>query len=310
MTHLTEENLNKICDYLIDDANYRAAAASVGISELAFYNWRTRCQQDRKKNDTTSPFYICRGGEWQWWDAAVEQSRREFFLSYEATVRGQAKSGIVVPVRGPTQEVIFRKDPRFIGRSDSHIREVLGMGDWEPVEEWHRYLKDDDGHPVPEVKVEQIPAQLRLRVLEAADPRYRPTSHQSVDVNLQGSVVHTAAPLQRKPNEPRADLAELRALAKLSPEERRKQFGATAHPMDKAGRRQIPKLSPPVVERSDHPQEQPYIAPPNAPQPYTPPPKPPVSDPGVPSYAKPSKNLDTGERIGHGDPPPGGMRVA
>jgi len=306
MTSLTAENLNAFCDALRTNANYKTAAATIGVAESTIYSWRTRCITDQKKNDQSSPFYIQRGDAWGWWTSFVESSRREFFLSFTGQMMQEAKEGITTVVRDASQQVIYRRDPRFIGRSDAYVCATLGLEPWE-LEPVHRLLLGEDGLPIPETRVDHIPSNLRLRVLEAASDEFKPSSHQSLDVNVSGNVVHEQKPLLPPKDQKRVDIEELRKIAALSPEERRARFGGKAYATDAAGRRTIPALSPPLNDRPDDQNlgKRPGV------EPYVPPAKPAPVDQGQPrpSYAKPQRALDH-SGYGEGKPPSGGFRVA
>lgn len=306
MTTLSEDVLVKIVELMASVASLKAVADAAGISESCLYTWRAKCIADQKAGDVSSPFFLSfRDGEPpMWFTEAAARSRSEHLMSLESQIRAEA-AGVEVPVRGPSQEPLYKLDPRFVGRSDDYVREAVGKMEWEELEPYDRLLKDENGLPIPETTKQHLPAQLRLRVLEAADPRYRAVSHQSVDVNVSGGIVHEVKPLARRPGEPRADLQELRALAALSPEERRAKFGGKAYPTDASGRRTIPALSPPLTK--DAPDDQ-NLGKRPPPEPYTPPPRPAPVDTGAPSYVKPSPALDQSGR-GAGNPPPGGMRI-
>lgn len=303
MTALCEDTLIKIAELMSSVASLKAVAAAAGISESCLYTWRAHCLADQKKNDLSSPYLIHFRDQAMWWTEACARARQEHLISLESQIRAEA-AGVEVPVRGPSQEIVYKLDPRFVGRSDDYVKQVLGLDPiFEDVEKHHRYLKGPDGLPVVDTRIEHLPAQLRLRVLETADPSYRPHTHQSVDVDVKGSIVHEAKPLARRPDEPRADLAELRKLASLTPEQRRAKFGASPYPKDARGNRTLPSLPAPI--NRDQPDDQNLGKKPV--EPFVRPQQPaPAPDPGRPSYAKPQRTLDTGERTGRGEPPPGG----
>jgi len=299
--HLSTEILEKICDLLASsNPSWPAVCAAVGISESAIWNWRARCQADRKREDTSSPFYFARHDEWAWFDEHCAKARAQHKMLAESIIRQQSVHGIEEVVRDASQNIIYRKDPALIGRSDEWV--MLYVGCEEADVAWHRLLHDEAGNPIPETVIRQAPAQLRLRVLEASHPDYVPRSHQSVDV--QAHVVHEQKPLQRRKDEPRVDLAELRALAALTPEERRAKFGGSKYPLDANGRPTLTRaLAPP--SHSDPADDQHRGARP-APPPYVPPPQPRSQQPTPqprPSYAKPQRDLD---HYGEGTPPEGG----
>ena len=298
--HLSTEILEKICDLLASsNPSWPAVCKAVGISESAIWNWRARCIADRKREDTSSPFYVASHDEWAWWDEHCAKARAQHKMLAESIIRAQSVHGIEEVVRGPTQEIIYQKNPMYIGRPDSFV--MFSEGCTEEDVAWHRLLHDENGLPQPEVVIRQAPSQLRLRVLEASHPDYVPRSHQSVDV--QAHVVHEQKPLQRRKDEPRVDLQELRALAALTPEQRRAKFGASKYPLDANGRPTLTRaLAPP--SHSDPADDQHRGARP-APAPYVPPPHPapqPQAQPR-PSYSKPQRSMDN---IGRGEPPPGG----
>ena len=124
---------------------------------MAFYNWRTRCQQDRRR---TTPRLHSTFAEAASGNGGTQRSNNLaeiFFLATKRPCEGRQNPGLWFRCVALHRKSSFGKT-RVSSENRFYIREVLGMGDWEPVEEWHRYLKDDDGHLVSEVKVEQIPA--------------------------------------------------------------------------------------------------------------------------------------------------------
>lgn len=303
MSVFCQELLVRLADLMGSLASFREIAAACGISESSLYKWRAACERDRKANDLSSPYLIAFRGETMWWTEACAMARAEHLCSAESVIRAQAVDGIKHPVRDANQQIVYAKDPRFIGRSDDWV--MLDTGCDAADVEWHRLLKGPDGLPVPETRVEQVPAPIRLAVLRAADPSYR--EHTVSDVNVSAEIVHTQKPMLRKPNEPAVNVEELRALARMSPEQRRAKLGASPYPLDQHGRRAMPMLSPPLTR--DQPDDAgnglrpvPEFVRPQ--QPASP-----VLTEGKPSYAKPSKNLDH-SGVGVGTPPPGGFKVA
>ena len=298
MTHLTKENLIKTCEVASLNAPYRAIMESIGASENLAYHWRTLSVRAEKEGDKNSIFYFeWRAGQFGYWHHKIAQARIDFIQGYEAELRHECRFGRTEVVLGPDQQVVYRVDPELLRVSDEDLKNLWGRDD--------RYLLDDDGLPVPLTRQVFPPAPIRLRILEQ-DRRYLAT--QQVDLNVQGSVVHTPAPLQRRADEPRPDIIpELRRLALMSPEERRAQTGASAYPKDARGLRTIPSLgSSRDDNRSDHVKEQQIEPPPNPRMYEAPGPNPPSA--ARPSYAKPAKSLDQASR-GRGEPPSGGYSV-
>jgi hypothetical protein len=274
MAHLTTENLVKVLDALVTTPHWRKAMGVIRASEkLAFY-WRAQSIKAAKDNDTSSIFFLEFRGTFDFWHAHAGRARTENIILHEATVRDQSLNGIEEPIFGPDQKPIWKEDPRFIGRDDAYVRATLGMADFEDVTPWHRLEHDASGNPIQLTKRTQIPAPLRLRVLEQ-DRRY--VERKEHDVKIEGEIA-VAKPLQRLPGEERPDVARLRALAALPPEKRREQMGASGVPLDAHGHR--------TMSVSTLPPE----------------PKP------QPSYARPPQNLDTAG-TGRGEPPPGGFKV-
>lgn len=126
--------------------------------------------------------------------------------------------------------------------------------------------------------------------------------------------VSTPRPSYAKPLKPvTGGQSELRALAALSPEERRKRFGASAFPRDASGRRTIPHLSPSLT--ADQADDQGHGLRPG-PEPFQRPQSSSLYDrnpnirPAPPPGSRRAQSLDRGEELGEGEPPPGGFRVA
>ena len=197
-------------------------------------------------------------------------------------MRDQAINGIENVVRGPDQRILYRERPEYIGRNDDYVRECEGLGDWETDVSSYRLERDAKGHPIPQTKIEQLPAPLRLRVLEQ-DRRY--VERKELDAHVTGEIT-VAKPLQRLPGEERPAMDKLKRLASMSPEQRRAELGASGFPQDAAGRvTQVNRGVPPeTIERT------------------------PLDRTPRPSYARPEQ-LDRGESTGRGTIPEGGMKV-
>jgi len=275
-TKQTTENLVKVLDALVATPHWRKAMMCIRASERTAFEWRAQCIKAMKEKDTSSIFWIEWRGTWDWWANHAGRARTENIILHEAAIRDQSLNGIEEPVFGPDQKPIYREDPRFIGRNDDYVREVLGMADFEDVTPWHRLEHDAAGNPVQLTKRTQIPAPLRLRVLEQ-DRRY--IERKEIDTHVTGEIV-TAKPLQRLPGEERPDVARLRALAALPADKRREEMGASGVPLNAHGQRTVSAGTLPPEPR-------------------------PVPRP---SYARPMPNLDTAG-TGRGEPPPGGFKV-
>ncbi|HXR25605.1 MAG TPA: hypothetical protein VN742_09615 [Candidatus Binataceae bacterium] len=286
MQILTTANLAKVLDTLVEQPVWDLAMRSVGGRERTAFEWRAKCIKAMKDNDLSSPFWMEWRGVFDWWTSHCGRARAEHRISTEAVFRAQAKDGIEEKVYGPNQTPVWKENLRYLHRSDDYIRFSEGLDPEDDVE-WYRYEHDAEGNPVQLTRVVQIAAPLRKAILTASHPDYKET----LDVSVEHSgTVHVARPLQRLASEPRAGADELRRLSLMTPEQRREAIGASPYPKDAHGLRTIPQLSPPT-EPSDHPREREEAAPPR------------------PAYAKPVRPLDTGERIGRGEPPPGGMKM-
>lgn len=288
--HLTLANLIKTCEVASLNAPYSAIMKSVGASENLCYHWRTQSLAAERAGEKENCiwWFEWRQGQWGYWHHKISQARIDFITGYEADLRHECRYGREEVVLGPDQQVVFKLDPKLIGVDEGAFA-LLGID--------HRYLLDDDGMPIPLTKTVFPPPAIRLRILEQ-DKRYLAT--QSVDVNLRAQVVHTSQPMQRLPSE-RADLVELRRLAKIPP--------THPFPLDAHGNRTIPQLTAPHSDdRSDHVRDQQPIPPPVNPRMYEAPPLNPPNAP-KPSYAKPTLALDQAS-TGRGSPPDGGFKVA
>jgi hypothetical protein len=295
----TTENLVKVLDALVTTPHWRKAMAVIRASEALAFHWRSECIKAMRENDTSSIWWLEFRGTWDWWSNHAGRARTENVILHEAAVRDQSLNGIEEPVFGPDQKPVWKEKPEYIGKSDDYIRSAEGLGDWEEVD---RLERDAQGNPIQLTKHTQIPAPLRLAILRQ-DKRY--IEQTSIDVHHSGEVI-TASPLQRLPGEARPDTARLRALAAMTPEERRKELGASKVPLDAHGRRTMPPTGLP----SGRDDNLPVITKPT-PAPYTPPQAPEPQEPARPSYARPTKRLDKGEEIGDGrDVPSGGFKVA
>lgn len=267
---------------------------TIGMSEGTAFVWRSQSIKAEKDNDRSSPFFLEWRGTWDYWHNHAGRARVENVILYESVIRDQAINGIETPVLGPDQRPVYAEDPELIGVPDDDLF-MYGRT--------HRWRLDKNGHPVPLTKIEQLPAPLRLRVLEQ-DRRY--VERKEHDVNVQGEIT-VQKPLARLPGETRPDVERLKQLAAMTPEQRRAALGASAVPLDANGRRTIPALAPPL--NRDLPDDAGHGLRPG-PEPYQPPAKPTPQEPPRPSYARPEKRLDTGENVGRGDVPSGGYKVA
>jgi hypothetical protein len=285
MQILTTANLAKVLDTLVEQPVWDLAMRSVGGRERTAFEWRAKCIKAMKENDLSSPFWMEWRGVFDWWTSHCGRARAEHRISTEAVFRAQAKDGIEEKVYGPDQKPVWKENLRYVGRSDEFV--MLSEDCTADDVAWHRLEHDPDGNPVQLTRVNQLPAPLRKIAVAASHPDFR----EQLDVNVEHSgTVHVAKPLERLASEPRAGAEELRRLAAMSPEERRAKIGASPYPKDQRGLRTIPQLAPPN-EPSDHHREREAAAPPK------------------PAYAKPARPLDTGEGVGPGRVPDGGMKM-
>ena len=291
---------------MVERPTWAVAMKCIGASERTAYEWRAKSIAAQKENDRSSPFYIVWRDVFDFWHCHAGRARAENKISYEALVRDQAANGIEEKIYGPDQKPVWRERPEYIGRSDQFIRdaEILSPDD-DPT--YYRLERDEHGHPIQLTRRVQIPAPLRKAVLSASHPDYRET----LDISVEHSgTVHVAKPLERLASEPRADVSELRRLAAMTPAQRREQLGASAFPKN-PGTGLVVQANTGNARgdnRSDHVREQQPIEPPPNPRAYQEPKLNPPNPPR-PSYAKPAKSLDTGERLGRGEPAPGGFKV-
>ena len=304
---LSTKNLVKIVDLLISDPTWSRVAKCVGASERVVMYWRNKCLKAKAAGDMSSIFWLEYRGQMGWWTDLVANSRRENLIIAEAKLRSQSQDGIEELVFDSTMHPVWKENPKYVGRSLDFIRNAEGLGDWEPDEdvEWYRYLHDAEGNVQQLTRVVQVPVPLRKALLVASHSDYKESI--SVDVAHSGSVVHVQTPLQRLASEPRADIAELRRIAALSPEARRLEFNGSAFPKDARGLVVHADTGAGRVldERSDHIREQQPVAPPPNPRAYYEAPLNPPQGAPRPSYAKPNKSLDQAG-YGRGVPPPGG----
>ncbi len=306
-SNITEKNLTKVLDILVERPTWAVAMKCIGASERTAYEWRAKSIAAQKENDRSSPFYIMWRDAFDFWHCHAGRARAENKISYEALVRDQAANGVEEPIFGPDQKPVWKERPEYIGRSDQFIRDMEILAPDDDVA-WYRLEHDADGNPIQLTRRVQLPAPLRKAVLAASHPDYRET----LDVNVEHSgTVHVARPLERLASEPRADVAELRRLAAMTPEQRRKELGASNYPKNpQTGLviRAATGAGPTTDNRPDHIREQQPVEPPPNHRAYQEPELNPPNRP-APSYAKPQKNLDSGERIGRGEPPSGGFKV-
>jgi hypothetical protein len=296
MTHLTTDNLTKILDLLPSRPNWSKTMASIGAHERLAFNWGARSAKAEKDDDRASPFFLEWNGSWDFWHRHAARARIQNIALYEAQLRDEAMNGRETVVLGPDQKPVWRERAEYIGKSDEWI--MISEGCSEADVKWHRLEHDAKGRPLPLTKIEYPPAPVRLRILEQ-DKRY--IESKNLDVNVSGEIAHSK-PLARLPGEQRPDVEHLRALAAMSPEDRRAALGASGVALDEHGRRTIPRLAPPMDARTDdagrglrHP----------APGYFAPPKKPPEP---APSYARPPQSSGD-DHYGSGTVSGGGYKV-
>jgi hypothetical protein len=293
---LSTANLQKVLDTLLSVSDWRKAMASIRASESLAFSWRAKCIEAQKANDTSSIFFVEWRGAYDWWINHCGRARTENIILYESVLRNQALHGIEIPVLDPaTQRPLFVEDPDLIDVSDEDLWNLYGRR--------HRYLLDDKKRPVPLTRTEQIPAPLRLRVLEQ-DRRY--VARQEIESHVQ--VTATAKPFQRLPGEerPPGTLEKLKRLASMTAEQRREALGASAVPLDSTGRVTQVNRGVPLAIGDNRPDDGPELKKPPNPRAYQ---EPKLNPPTRPSYARPSTALDRGEGTGRGEIPEGGMKV-
>ncbi len=141
------------------------------------FNWAGRSRRAEKDNDRSSEFFLEWCQTWDWWHNHAGRARAQNIALYESVIRDQAFNGIEVPVLGPDQRPVYAEDPDLIDVSDEDLWNLYGRR--------NRYLLDKKKRPVPLTKIEQLPAPLRLRVLEQ-DRRY--VHKEQHDVAVSGEI--------------------------------------------------------------------------------------------------------------------------
>jgi len=240
---ITEHNLKKVIDILVEVPNYAVAGRAVGISERTLYEYRAQSIKAKNANDTSSPFFLEHRGDFGFWHDHVGRSRAEQLISAEGKIRDQATNGIEEKVYDSQNHPVWKERPEYIGRSDDYV--LLSEGCAPDEIEWHRLEHDENGHPVQLTKLVQAPAPIRKAILSASHSDYK----DSVDVNVAHSgTVLVSAPLQRLASQPREKMEDLRQLALLSPEARRAKLNGHAAPTINGVVTQVPRGKPdPVV---------------------------------------------------------------
>ena len=293
--HVTTAALVRVLDTLVERGSWEIAMKiGAARSERTAFEWRAQCKKAMKENDTGSVWWLQYNGEWGWWIDFCAGCRRAHLIIAESKLRAAAVDGYTEKIFDPSGRPVYVENPDFVGRSDEYVMLAVGC---EPNEvAWHRMMHTPEGHPIQAVRTVQLPAQIKRAVLAASHPDYR----ESLDVNVEHSgVVTVVEPLKRLASEPRAPESELRRLAAMTPEQRRLEIGASKYPKNAAtGLVTHANIGAPKGDdnRPDHDGDRPQ-----------PEPKP------RPAYAKiknPGRSLDTGEGIGAGTIPPGGMKVA
>ena len=263
---LTTKNLVKILDALVVRPRWASAMATIGASEQTAFTYGTKSAKAEHDGDYSSIFYLewpVGSGTMGFWHQHVSRARTFNVGVHETTIREQSLNGIPQIVRDLSQKIIYQERSEYIGRSDDFV--MLSEG-CEPEDVTRaRLLLDSKGNPIPQVRMEQVPAAVRLRVLEQ-DARY--IAKTQTDVHHSGEVL-VAKPPERLPSDGvRPDIAKLRELAAMTPEQRRLRLEASPVALDKDGRRTIVSGEPskrdddlPRIEKPDTPIRASYARP-------------------------------------------------
>jgi hypothetical protein len=206
----------------------------IGASEQTAFVWGNKSAKAEAEKDFSSPFYLEWMGVMGFWHVHASRARTFNVNVHETTIREQSLYGIPQIVRDSSQKIIYQERPEYIGRDDEYVALVEGC-DLKDVPR-ARLLFDSNGNPLPQVRYEQIPSAIRLRVLEQ-DARY--IAKTQTELRHSGEVLISKPPERLPTDPPRLDIQRLKELAAMTPEQRREKLAASAVPLDANGRRTI-----------------------------------------------------------------------
>ncbi len=126
---------------------------------------------------------------------ALVYCRRVSLITWESIIRDQVMNGTPRILRNPsTGEPVWEVNEDTVGLDDEAMQ-ILGMS--EPTCAWHRIKRDANGKPVPVIVRDPAPAHLAIKILQSAVPGYADVKHVSLDAKVTGAVMRIAAPGQK-----------------------------------------------------------------------------------------------------------------
>jgi hypothetical protein len=172
---LNTANLQAVLTQLVERPHWVKAAARIGGTEALMFQWLAKSRAAERAKDTASPFFL----EWQdhfdYWHVHCAAARRQNLISLEALVRDQAMHGVETPMYSPDGSPIWQHDSAACAQWGNDVkaaRDLGGLSDYP-------FAHTADGKRIQATRTDQVPATLRIKVLEQI-PGYQQRSEVHV----------------------------------------------------------------------------------------------------------------------------------
>lgn len=327
----TQDELRTVLDAYVGGGTWQVCMAAVGRKEKTAFSWLHKSQRAERLRQLDSPFFL----KWNCDDDVADDpdEKPDWFhnhmrtagrgrrtMVYETILINQAIRGVEEIVRDGNGRVVWQLDERFIGLSNDEVEIMFGI----PAAEidFYRIKRDENKMPLPEVRVNQLPATIRQAVLRGLMPSVY-GDHSTLDVKSESRVLVQHQFLRRpsapspqavaSPSEPLALPApaqpvkeESEAVKKLR-EQLRASLAGELGPKKPEGKVAIIGVGEAPDRVSTYPADEPQSLA-DHPRAYEVPKPAPASTP-APNFSRPAERIDRPGLGSRSNPPPGGMRV-
>lgn len=308
MSLLSQENMRKVLDRLIERPSIAAATRSILASNSkVLFVWCRNAARDREDGVDDSP-YLVRDwpaeGDATWFDKGVKQTRVMHALTLDSDERDSLSN---------SERYVFDGSGKLSWTPDPKVAaDALSMDEFDWIAEYGArdrsdiWKRDENGALIPLKVKESQPAQMRIHALRAllAD-LWNPPERREVDNRLSGGgvlVLHGAkSPQPRQPSELETDLRQRLAAIRASGPKNPKPSGAPN--FGNGGKSSAAADPPEKVSQASTETPPPHV--PDYPRPHTEAPAAPPVD-----YSR-RRHDDAGGQAstGPGKPPPGGFSL-